>query len=245
MSRHISLIIVPEEGGKTINFRIPLIIARISLIIMVVFIVLMIIAVIFYGKLVREAQEVQRLRSENNTLLEQHRDYIKLKAELDKNRKLVGRIASLAGIKGYEEPDSTADSLNGKISADLSNFIPKGYPLRGYISKRFSESGLFGEKHLGLDISCAEGTPVRATADGVVESAGWDKQYGNIIKINHLYGYETVYAHNKELKVKKGDKVKKNQIIALSGNSGRSSGPHLHYEILKDGKHLDPEKFLQ
>ena len=89
-----------------------------------------------------------------------------------------------------------------------------------------------------------EGTNVSATAAGVVISADWDDNLGNLVVIDHENGYITMYGHNQKLLVKKGDRVLKGDIIALSGNTGHSTAPHLHYEIIKDNKPIDPAPFL-
>jgi murein DD-endopeptidase MepM/ murein hydrolase activator NlpD len=96
--------------------------------------------------------------------------------------------------------------------------------------------------HKGMDFSCDKRTPVYATADGVVESAKWMSGYGYTVILDHGYGYKTVYAHllDKKFLVKKGQKVVRGEQIALSGNSGKSTGPHLHYEVIVKGKHDNP-----
>ncbi|MCP4726954.1 MAG: M23 family metallopeptidase [bacterium] len=246
--KYISFLIVPEEGGKTVNFRIHRFTLRIGLVVVGLLFIALIVAAIFYGRLVKQASDVVRLRSENAMLLEQNAEVIKFKKELQKNRKFVNRIAELAGLEGITEEDSLYSEMSAEsesISEQTDGVsVPSGYPIRGFISKRFSESGLFGEKHLGLDFSCPEGSMIRSTADGIVKSANWDDYFGYTLVIEHPGGYSTTYAHNKELRVSEGDKVKRGDVIALSGNSGKSSGPHLHYEIRKDGKQLDPEDFL-
>ncbi len=100
--------------------------------------------------------------------------------------------------------------------------------------------------HFGIDFKCPEGTPIKATADGVVTLAQ-EKEggYGVRIKIEHDEHFTTAYAHLSKLKVKEGQKVKKGEIIGLSGNSGFSTAPHLHYEVFKDGKRVDPEEYFQ
>lgn len=95
--------------------------------------------------------------------------------------------------------------------------------------------------HPGIDFSAPTGTEIYATGDGVVTSVEKSRQgYGNRIEINHGFGYETMYAHIHEFKVKKGQKVKRGQLIATVGSSGKSTAPHLHYEIWKDGKRVNP-----
>lgn len=99
--------------------------------------------------------------------------------------------------------------------------------------------------HKGCDFKVPLGTPIYATSDGVVEIAeNREKGYGKLIKIRHDESYQTMYAHLSDFNVKKGDKVKKGDIIGYSGNSGRSIKPHLHYEVYKDGKVVDPEDYF-
>ncbi|MBD3170566.1 MAG: peptidoglycan DD-metalloendopeptidase family protein [candidate division Zixibacteria bacterium] len=249
-SKYISFLIVPGEGGRTVSFRMHRLTLRVLMIIAAVLIFAGIAGAYFYGTLIKEAATAKQLRHENEMLLAQHAEVLKLRRELEKNREFVNRIAELAGVEYSSAEnsflsDTTAGATGGSVSVAVdSSKVPSGYPLRGFLSKRFSESGLFGEKHLGLDITCPEGTMVRTTADGNVVSAGWDDYFGYTIKIDHPSGYSTVYAHNQELRVHNGDKVKKGQVIALSGNSGKSTGPHLHYEVHKNGKPVDPEDYL-
>lgn len=97
--------------------------------------------------------------------------------------------------------------------------------------------------HDGMDFSCDIGTPVYATADGVVKKAKWESGYGYIVTIDHGYGYETRYAHLKSFNVKRGQRVVRGETIALSGNSGRSTGPHVHYEVLQRGRPVNPANY--
>ncbi len=99
--------------------------------------------------------------------------------------------------------------------------------------------------HTGLDFRASTGDPVRATANGKVESAGWSGGYGRMIEIDHGNGLSTRYGHLSEIKVKVGDIIKIGQIIGAVGSTGRSTGPHLHYETRIDGDAVDPQKFLR
>jgi len=98
--------------------------------------------------------------------------------------------------------------------------------------------------HEGLDFTAKTGTPIRAAADGIVTTASRTAAYGNLVKLNHGAGLETRYAHASKLLVKPGERVVKGQKIALVGSTGRSTGPHLHYEIRLNGHALDPRKYL-
>ncbi|MDI7277170.1 MAG: M23 family metallopeptidase [Anaerolineae bacterium] len=98
--------------------------------------------------------------------------------------------------------------------------------------------------HYGIDLAVWTGTKVRATKDGTVTVAGWRPGYGWTVEIAHEAGYSTLYAHNSALKVKVGSKVKAGDVIALSGSSGNSTGPHLHYEIHLYGSPVDPLRYI-
>ncbi len=97
--------------------------------------------------------------------------------------------------------------------------------------------------HAGMDFSANIGTPVYATGDGVVIKAGWESAYGNLIKIDHGYGYATWYAHLSAYKVRRGQKVKRGEVIGAVGNTGKSTGPHLHYEVHLKGKVQNPVNY--
>jgi murein DD-endopeptidase MepM/ murein hydrolase activator NlpD len=99
--------------------------------------------------------------------------------------------------------------------------------------------------HTGLDFRAAMGDPVRATANGKVVSAGWSGGYGRMIEIDHGNGLSTRYGHLSEIGVKVGDQIKIGQVIGEVGSTGRSTGPHLHYETRIDGEAVDPQKFLR
>ncbi len=101
--------------------------------------------------------------------------------------------------------------------------------------------------HWGCDFSAPRGTPVYATGDGVISRTQHSRKalgYGNMIKIDHGYGYETLYAHLHKIAVKKGQKVKRGELIGYVGNTGGSTAPHLHYEVVKDGKKVNPVQFF-
>ena len=100
-------------------------------------------------------------------------------------------------------------------------------------------------QHKGLDFSAPIGTPVYATGDGRIEVAHFSTTYGNVIYLNHGYGYQTRYAHMSKFNVKQGDRVKRGQIIGFVGNTGISVGPHLHYEVLFQNGHINPINFFQ
>ncbi len=116
------------------------------------------------------------------------------------------------------------------------------WPLRGVLYARFGKKGR--EPHDGIDLAAPEGTPV-ATADaGTVLYAGEQQGYGNIVIVQHGGGLVTLYAHNRDLRVKTGQAVRAGQVIATVGDSGKTSGPHLHFEVRQDGRPVDPLSHL-
>jgi murein DD-endopeptidase MepM/ murein hydrolase activator NlpD len=99
--------------------------------------------------------------------------------------------------------------------------------------------------HAGLDFTAPQGTPIYATADGAVKTAGYsDGGYGNYVVINHGYGYETLYGHMVRIKSRAGQRVKRGEVIGYVGSTGKSTGPHCHYEVHKNGQKLDPVYFF-
>lgn len=139
------------------------------------------------------------------------------------------------------------DLLNGvKLVVDSTpTILPANGWISSYYGKRVSPFGRGIVFHEGIDISLRPGTPIKATAGGVVVHSGWQQGYGRLVVIDHGFGYKTKYAHNSVLKVKVGQRVKRGTVIALSGNSGDSTGPHCHYEILVGNKTVDPLKFMK
>ena len=138
--------------------------------------------------------------------------------------------------KNHEDMLRHLPAIQPVANKDLKR-MASGY---GYRIHPIYQTRIF---HEGMDFSCDIGTPVYATADGVVKKARRESGYGYIIVIDHGYGYETRYAHLKSFNVKQGQRVQRGQTIALSGNSGRSTGPHLHYEVLQRGRHVNPANY--
>ena len=124
--------------------------------------------------------------------------------------------------------------------------IPSLNPVNGGIAASFGwRTNPWPEFHKGLDLEANYGTPVHATAAGTVASAGWDGGFGIKVDVDHGNGYHTWYAHLSRANVNPGQHVTKGELIALSGSSGSSTGPHLHYQLMYGGQPIDPEPFLR
>jgi murein DD-endopeptidase MepM/ murein hydrolase activator NlpD len=123
--------------------------------------------------------------------------------------------------------------------------IPSMNPVGGGIASVYGwRTNPWPEFHKGLDLEAGYGTPVRATAAGTVVSAGWEGGFGIKVDIDHGNGYHTWYAHLSRATVAAGAQVTKGQPIALSGSTGESTGPHLHYQVMYQGQAIDPQPFL-
>ncbi|HDS03698.1 MAG TPA: M23 family metallopeptidase [Firmicutes bacterium] len=126
--------------------------------------------------------------------------------------------------------------------------VPTIWPADGWVSSKFGwrKSPFNGQRefHTGLDIANMPATPIKAAANGYVVYAGWFGVYGNVVMIEHGFGYETRYGHMDSIHVRKGQYVSKGQYLGTMGDSGRSTGTHLHYEVIHNGKLDDPLKYL-
>lgn len=145
--------------------------------------------------------------------------------------------------RNAREVETFFDSQRSLLAA-----TPTVWPVRGWISSGFGHriSPFTGtlQMHEGIDIGARLGTPVKASADGVVIYAGWKSEYGKMVTLDHGFGYRTRYGHLSKILVRNGQRVKRGTIIGSVGNTGRSTGPHLHYEVKLNSVPVDPKKYL-
>ena len=123
--------------------------------------------------------------------------------------------------------------------------IPFAHPLNETFQYTSGFGPRWGTMHYGTDMAAKHGSAILATADGVINFAGWEKGYGKLIKIKHDFGYETRYAHLSKISVSVGQRISQGDRIGKMGNSGRSTGTHLHYEIRRNGKPINPMKYIR
>lgn len=204
-------------------------------------------------------QQAVAFRDEKETLIS---DAI---TELNERSELIERIVGSIGIKLPEkskanggkggvyiaEPETDRDELVYKTDKYLKaiSYLPFGKPVNGKITSRFGKrkDPVNGKTafHTGIDFRAKKGDKIYATADGVVKKAFRNGGYGNYVLIDHGNGYTTSFSHMQTYLVKKGERVKRGALIGLVGNTGRSTGPHLHYEITLDKKPLNPYNFMK
>jgi len=190
-----------------------------------------------------EASLRTRLKDIENKLLE-------MQAMLDKK----GIKKELAVGGEFIPADRLSVSYVDYMKQDIDELfntmknLPVGTPLKGKINSDFGyRKDPFKKRigfHSGIDIDAHYGDPIVATADGVVSKAGWQNSYGKTVVITHQEGFETIYGHLSKITVKEGQKVKVGEVIGKAGSTGRSTGTHLHYEVVRDGKKVNPNNFL-
>ncbi|HEX9666409.1 MAG TPA: M23 family metallopeptidase [Thermodesulfobacteriota bacterium] len=206
-----------------------------------------------------------QLKSQSNVLNEMSKDELVLKSRLIEIEKKLLEMQELLDRKGIKRELAVGGEYIPADGLDLSyldnmekdiyemfNTI-KSFPLGKPIIKSDVRSG-FGYRmdpfraapafHSGIDFEAKPRQPVFATADGLVTNAGWYYSYGNTVIINHENGYQTLYGHLTKVDVDEGQRVKSGDLIGNAGSTGRSTGTHLHYEIIKNGKKLNPSKYL-
>lgn len=248
-SRYVTVMFVPDGAEARRGYRIRVWMLKASLWTLVALLVGQVFFFAFYADVLKRAAITDKLAAENERLLRYQYKVQVLEENMNKARLVVQQIAELAGVE-YRLPELPDDStlfasmdrtsvamLNRSVGPDLS--WPSGLPIQGFITQDFEldDSSRF---HPGIDIACAEGTPVLAVAIGTVVYADYDSTYGRLLVIQHSDSVSTLYGHNDSLLVTIGDRVSVGSRIALSGNTGQSTAPHLHYEVRVHDEPINP-----
>ncbi len=152
----------------------------------------------------------------------------------DADAQVAARAEAYGGPK-LGRPDPAADRLGT---------LPSLWPVEGVISREFEVGDDVGAKHFGIDVASTFGAPVRAAGAGTVAFAGQDSVFGRLVVIDHGRGVHSYYGHNSQLSIAAGDHVKRGDTIGQVGSSGESSGPHLHFEVRRNGRPVDPRVYL-
>lgn len=261
----ITIMLVPHSRFSSRSVRIPLVAAAsfcIFACIGALFTISLTIQAIDYYRMKREYAKMSRHFSEMESTM------ASLKESESQFRKLFSLGSRKEVLKnlstGAEEGAIDVDALRKEIGASMSaveeikkylskeqdafRVTPAGWPAAGKISSPFGmrEHPRYGGRklHTGVDITLPMGTPLHATADGVVSFADRSGGSGNIVVIEHGHGLSTVYAHNTKNIVKPGQAVKRGDVVAYSGSTGVSTGPHVHYEVWRNGESVNPAPFM-
>lgn len=258
--RHVTVVIHTDGDLNSRQYRFPLRLLQLGKGAAIAVAVAAVLFFAFAGPISRNAarvpgleREVARLRVENSRVQQLAAALNRAEANYQELRQILGAKAPPAPRSGGSTATTTATSGMRAVTIratapaappryETGSSVPSHWPLdvSGFVTRGQVRPGDAAESHPGIDIAVPAGTPVRASGGGTVAAAGYDADYGLFVLLRHPSGYETMYGHASRLLVVEGDDVQSGQVIALSGNSGRSTAPHLHFEIRRDKKSLDP-----
>ncbi|GAB4389814.1 MAG: M23 family metallopeptidase [Thermodesulfovibrionales bacterium] len=260
----VSIMLIPHSSGRTYRLKIPSVaiaLFAVTCVSVVAYLSAVAVSAFEYRKMQEKLDyytgQFLDLRTTMTALKVAEKDFRRLFSLETKEDVLENLSMSDSGTLDMEilkqQIKQTIDTV-GEIKdylsqeRDLYLSTPMGWPVDGRITSRFGKRihPIRGgnDFHTGVDISTKPGTPVKATADGIVTFSGWSGANGNLVAIEHGFGYSTFYAHNKETTVNVGQVVRRGDVIAYVGSTGSSTGPHLHYEIWKEGKIVNPKPFI-
>ena len=267
--RQLSVLIIPDDGSSTREFKLGYGLIRGLIGGQILLFVLVILGGVFYSRSLYWESEALRLTRDNRSLQSDMRQVGELAETVSRMKQVEKQLHAMlsptidvptkpvSDTEVRKAPVLTAASglkqtvvraaLRGLPTSDV-RLVPNIWPVgrfEGVVTQEFTVStGTVDRSHTGIDIAASEGAIVTAAADGRVVFAGEDRDLGLVISIDHFGVYLTRYGHNSTMLIRAGDSVKKGQPIALVGNTGRSSGPHLHYEIWQQGTPRNPRDFL-
>jgi len=257
--RHVTIVVHTDGDLNSRQYRFPLRLVQVGKGAAIATAVMAVLFFAFAGPITRNAgrvpgleREVARLRAENSRVQQLATALNRAEANYQELRQILGAKAPPAPRTG----NTAAPAVNSAVRAvtiratapgappryETGSSTPSHWPLDvpGFVTRGQVRPGDVAESHPGIDIAVPAGTPVRASGGGTVKATGYDSDYGLFVLLRHPSGYETMYGHASRLLVVEGDDVQAGQVIALSGSSGRSTAPHLHFEIRRDAKSLDP-----
>lgn len=242
--RSVSILVVPDNGRETWTLRLSY--RRLRIVSALLVLAVLVLGAMagswwyFAARASRAAQleaRVAELELERGRIMELAEELATLEDAYGRLRAMFGADAQDGAATLWLPP---ASGVSRASPAGGGSGIPASWPLteRGFVTQGLFEGE--GPDHPGLDIAVPSGSYIRAAGDGIVAEAQDDPVYGLFVAVDHADGYRSLYGHASQLLVSPGDTVRQNEVIALSGSTGRSSAPHLHFEILLDGLPVDP-----
>ena len=258
--KYLTVLVVPHDERNVRRMRVSYRLVKVGITLAGILAVAVTLALMSYGRIASRATRAALLERENRRLEAENAKVDEIAENLERTERAYARIREMAGLPpvegavgpgGAQGPLETATTgLRGPDASEAApapsstgpDSVPAGWPLslKGFETASFSGA----DGHPGVDIAVPVHTPVLATASGTVAAADSDPVYGHYVILNHGE-LETMYGHNAVLLVEAGERVSRGQPIAYSGNSGRSTAPHLHYEIRRAGRAIDPAPYLR
>jgi murein DD-endopeptidase MepM/ murein hydrolase activator NlpD len=266
----VTVMVIPHDHVRTLNLKVPVVFLITTIVLAVVggtYLVSMTVKSIKYrDENIVMAETVKKYSDEftewNSTVEE-----LKLAGSgfrqlfsLGSREEVLEEAAETDFVGSVELPDLIEELQKARLEVeeikeylrmqkDVYVSTPKGYPVSGCrntsaYGRRADPMSAAIKFHSGVDLACNQGTPIKATADGIVSHSGWTTDSGYVVVLEHGLGFSTIYAHNRNNAVKVGDEVRRGDVIGQVGSTGRTTGPHVHYEVLKDGKNVNPAPYL-
>jgi murein DD-endopeptidase MepM/ murein hydrolase activator NlpD len=236
-------VMVHRDGAlESRTFRVPVWAARVGAVAGVVAGVLVVAVLAVYGPVTRAAARVPGLQRDVARLQAENAKIVTLSAAVDSLEQRYAQVRKMIGADIVPDPLRHAATLPVAPRFVANDAPPHYWPLddTGFLTQRQVGDSARDEAHPGIDIAVPTGSVVRAAGGGTVAQTGQDPEYGWFILLQHVDGYQSMYGHLSRRLVAQGDSVVAGQVIGLSGNTGRSSAPHLHFEIRRQGTSLDP-----
>ena len=267
LKKTISILFITDDQKQPFSIKMGLFWFKVSAVSLIVSSVIFVVGIIVYFKLVSIAMDYNNLQEKYALSLKQNNQVVGLMRKFAQIQSMDANIRQNLGMQlgigealaeGSEDidldvpvsyeidytPVPRTASVMLNQPADLES-IPSILPLEGFITRGFRLSeGNTDEDHLGIDIVAKEGSIVAASGDGIILFANWTYESGNFVIIDHGNGYLSFYKHNLKNLVSERQFVRRGEPLALLGNSGISSGPHLHFEVWKDGQPVDPRTLI-
>lgn len=242
------LLIVPRGGGKSRTLRLGPAHIRILLAAAGVCILAVIFLLGSWFWIAGRAAGIPELEARIDSLVREQERVAELATQLQGLESRYGRVRDLFGTPSTPPSELWLPPAAGRptpASEEPTTSLPASWPLTeaGFVTRSLLDRP--DTEHPGLDIAIPSGSYVRASGSGVVLDVGEDPVYGLFVSLDHGEGVVSVYGHASRTLVQRGQNVRRNEVIALSGNTGRSTAPHLHFEIRRDGEPQDPAAFVQ
>jgi len=255
--KYYTFLLIPDNERATKSVKLSAALLRTIFIFSVALVVLIIIGVVSYWRWAEVVIDYYALREENTKLKNAMSKIETITDDLERVKKMDQKLRS--SLSGYvsvieqSDADKQSDILEQLDITDgmqsnrsIFNSIPDIYPVDGFTTREFNTYSMLHEAHLGIDIASTKGSPVKATADGVVIFSGWTYEDGNVVILEHMFNFFSFYKHNLRNLCTELEHVKKGQVIALVGDTGLiSSGPHLHFEIWRGSVPVNPKLYLR
>ena len=267
-SDHYTIMFIPENNGKTFTLRVHKLVVRLLLIFFIIFMICLSVLLYKSGVIAAKLQMLYIVKIENEKLVIENKQLRQITEKFGEIESMYTYLSKLANPPSTAHPKLISDSMvtenkksniveldsfnvsqnansNISLSKNDINSIPNILPVDGWVTRQFHKTNDSSPSyHQGVDFAATLGTAIKATGPGIVEDVQIDPYLGLLITINHENGFTSKYGHCSQVLIAVRDRIKRGQIIALVGNTGRSTAPHLHYELLKNGVNVDPLKYL-